>query len=63
MRERTKTGAAKALLTARRPLELRERRSALLGAAVTLLLLVGVWIRQVAVVDAERIRALFDHVG
>lgn len=54
---------AAALLTARRRLELRERRPALLGAAATLLLLVGVWIRQVALVDADRIRALFDHVG
>lgn len=52
-----------ALLTTRPSLALRERRPALVGAAATLLLLVGVWIRQIAIVDAARIRALFDHVG
>ncbi len=41
----------------------RQSRPALVGAAATVLLLVGVWVRQVALVDAARIRALLDHVG
>jgi 4-amino-4-deoxy-L-arabinose transferase-like glycosyltransferase len=41
----------------------RARRPALIGAAATVLMLVGVWIRQVVLVDAARIRALLDHVG
>jgi 4-amino-4-deoxy-L-arabinose transferase-like glycosyltransferase len=41
----------------------RERRSSFLGAAATVLMLVAVWVRQIVVVDAARIRALLDHVS
>ncbi len=41
----------------------RERRPALVGAAATVLMLVTVWVRQIVLVDASRIRALLDHVG
>ena len=54
---------AAALLTTTRLAAWRERRPALIGAAATVLMLVGVWIRQIVTVDAARIRALLDHVG
>jgi 4-amino-4-deoxy-L-arabinose transferase-like glycosyltransferase len=41
----------------------RERRPALAGAAATVLMLVTVWVRQIVLVDAARIRALLDHVS
>jgi 4-amino-4-deoxy-L-arabinose transferase-like glycosyltransferase len=52
-----------AFLATRHAAGVRQSRPALVGAAATVLLLVGVWVRQVALVDAARIRALLDHVG
>jgi 4-amino-4-deoxy-L-arabinose transferase-like glycosyltransferase len=43
--------------------ELRRRRAALLGAALTATFLVAAWVRQIVLVDSERIRALLHHVG
>jgi 4-amino-4-deoxy-L-arabinose transferase-like glycosyltransferase len=40
----------------------RERRPAFVGAAATVLMLVAVWVRQVVLVDAARIRAYLDYV-
>ena len=41
----------------------RERRPAFVGATATVLMLITVWIRQIVLVDAARIRAYFDHVS
>jgi 4-amino-4-deoxy-L-arabinose transferase-like glycosyltransferase len=40
----------------------QERRPAFVGAAVTVLMLMAVWVRQIVLVDAARIRALLDNV-
>lgn len=52
-----------ALLTTQGLAVLRERRPALVGAAATVLMLFAVWVRQIVLVDAARIRSLLDHVG
>jgi 4-amino-4-deoxy-L-arabinose transferase-like glycosyltransferase len=51
------------LTTDRARLRERARRPALVGAAATVLVFVAVWVRQIVLVDATRIRALLDHVS
>jgi 4-amino-4-deoxy-L-arabinose transferase-like glycosyltransferase len=54
---------ASALLTTQTVAVWRERRPAVVGAAATVLILIALWVRQVVLVDAGRIRSLLDHVG
>ncbi|HYN08803.1 MAG TPA: glycosyltransferase family 39 protein [Vicinamibacterales bacterium] len=54
---------ASALLATRSVAAWRERRPALVGASATVLMLVAVWVRQIVVVDAQRIRAFLNHVS
>jgi hypothetical protein len=54
---------ASALLTTQSLAVWRERRPAVVGAAATVLMLVALWVRQIVLVDAGRIRSLLDHVG
>jgi hypothetical protein len=50
-----------ALLMHARTLDLRERRPAALGALVSMALLGIVWARQLFVVEADKIKALFGY--
>jgi 4-amino-4-deoxy-L-arabinose transferase-like glycosyltransferase len=54
---------ASALLTTQSFAAWRERWPAVVGAAATVLMLVALWVRQIVLVDAGRIRSLLDHVG
>jgi 4-amino-4-deoxy-L-arabinose transferase-like glycosyltransferase len=54
---------AAAFVTGNRLAAWRERRPAFVGATATVLMLITVWIRQIVLVDAARIRAYFDHVS
>jgi 4-amino-4-deoxy-L-arabinose transferase-like glycosyltransferase len=52
-----------AFVTARVPSITFTSRARALGAMVTVSALLAIWIRQVALVDLPRIKALLDHVG
>jgi len=54
---------AAALVTSPVPLTAWARRARTLGAAVSVMALLAIWIRQVALVDLPRIKALLDHFG
>jgi hypothetical protein len=43
--------------------DFRPFRPAIIGAALSTLLMVGSWVRQIALVDAPHIRTLFSHVN
>jgi hypothetical protein len=52
-----------AALAARAPAYRFSQRPMLVGAAVTVTVLLSVWIRQIAVSDFPRIAALLSHAG
>jgi hypothetical protein len=54
---------AAALVAARAPAYRSSHRPVLIGAAVTVTVLLSVWIRQIAVSDFARIAALLNHAG
>jgi hypothetical protein len=54
---------AAALVAAHPPAFSASRRPVLVGAAVTVAVLVSVWIRQIIVSDLARITALLSHAG
>jgi 4-amino-4-deoxy-L-arabinose transferase-like glycosyltransferase len=54
---------ATALVTAHPPVFSASRRPVLVGAAVTVAVLLSVWIRQIIVSDLARITALLSHAG
>ena len=53
---------ASALLTTQTVAVWRERRPAVVGAAATVLVLIALWLRQIVLVDAARIKSLLNHV-
>jgi 4-amino-4-deoxy-L-arabinose transferase-like glycosyltransferase len=53
---------ASALLTTQTVAVWRERRPAVVGAAATVLVLIALWVRQIVLVDAARIKSLLNHV-
>jgi hypothetical protein len=52
-----------ALVANARAISIWRPRPALMGAIATVVVLLSVWFRQVLFVDAERLRALLDHVA
>ncbi len=52
-----------AMLTGRMPALSFAPRRLVFGATVTVTVLAAIWIRQVALVDLQRITALLNHVG
>jgi 4-amino-4-deoxy-L-arabinose transferase-like glycosyltransferase len=54
---------AAALVAARAPAFRFSHRPVLIGAAVTVTVLLSVWIRQIAISDLARITAMLSHVG
>jgi hypothetical protein len=51
-----------ALVVGRRNLQSRVSRTAIVGAAITVVVLLASWTREVAFVDADRVRAILRHL-
>jgi hypothetical protein len=52
-----------ALLMRARTLDLRWKRFAVVGAMLSVTLLAAIWVREVFVVESERIKALLEYGG
>jgi hypothetical protein len=52
-----------ALLMRARTLDLRSQKLAVVGAVFSISLLAAIWVREVFVVESERIKALLDYGG